>query len=67
MTEGRVATLGIIMSVVTTDFELGLGQTGEATAVEQFAFEPALKEFSGGIVIAVAAPAHALLRAVFGG
>ena len=58
--------LGVVVGDVVADFELGFGQSGETAAVEQFGPEVALKRFSVRVVITVAAPAHALPRAVSG-
>lgn len=44
---------------MVADFELGFGQTGEEAAVEQLGFEAAPEGFGVGVVIAVAALAHA--------
>ena len=60
----RVASFGIVVGHMAADFELGLGQSGEAVAVEQFGCEAASKGFGVGVVVAVATPAHALQRAV---
>jgi hypothetical protein len=62
--KGGVAALGVVVGDVVADFKLGFSQTGEATAVEQFGLEAALKRFGVGVVVAAAALAHALLRAV---
>lgn len=48
------------------DFELGLGQSGEAATVEQFRFEAAPKRLGVDVVATVAPPAHALQRALVG-
>ena len=54
--EGGMAPFGVIISDVVADFELGFGQPGKATAVEQFGLEAAPKRFGVGVVVAVAAP-----------
>jgi hypothetical protein len=64
--ERGMPPLGVVVGDVVADFELGFGQAEEAAVVEQFGFEAAPKRFGVGVVVAVAAPAHALLRAVFG-
>ena len=64
--ERRMPPLGVVVGDVVADFELGFGQSGETAAVEQFGFEAAPKRFGVRVVITVAAPAHALPRAVFG-
>ena len=56
----------IVIGYVVTDFELGFGLSGEAPAIEWFGLEAASKRFGVGVVIAVAAPAHALQCAMFG-
>ena len=63
--ERRMPPLSVIMGDMVADFELGLDQSRGAAAVEQFGFEAASKRFGGGVVVAVAASAHALQRAVF--
>ena len=62
--EGGVASFGVVVGVVVgdvvADFKLGFGQAGEVTAVERLGFEAAPKRFGVGVIVAVAAPAHAL-------
>lgn len=63
--EGEVPPLGVVVSGVVADFQLGFGQPGKAAAVEQFGFEAPPKGFGVGVIVAVATPAHhALLSAV---
>jgi len=62
----RPASFGSVISDVVTDCELGFRLGGELLAVEQFRLEAALKRFGAGVVVAVAASAHALQRAVVG-
>ena len=57
----RGASFGVVVGDVVADFNLGFGQAGEVTAVEQLGFEAAPKRFGVGIVVAVATPALALL------
>jgi hypothetical protein len=61
-----VTAFGVVIGNVVADFQLGFSQPREAPPVEQFGLEAALKRFGMGIVVAVAAPAPALLRAAFG-
>jgi hypothetical protein len=49
---------------MVADFEIGLSHTWEAAPVEQLGFKATIKRLGVGIVVAVAAPAHALLRRV---
>ena len=58
VSEGGMASLGVVISDVLADFEPGFGQAGEAAAVEQFGLEVAPKRFGVGVVVAVAAPVH---------
>jgi len=64
VTEGGMTSFGVVVGDVVADFEPGFGQAGEAAAVEQFGFEAAPKRFGVGVVVAVAAPAHASLGAM---
>ncbi|GGG61604.1 hypothetical protein GCM10011378_42070 [Hymenobacter glacieicola] len=58
---GGVAEGGMPAFVdVMADLKLASVRTGEAAAVKQFSCEATLKQFGGGVVTAVAAPAHAL-------
>lgn len=54
-----MTSLGVVISDVVADFELGFGQPGEAAAIEQLGLETAPKRFGVRVVVAVAAPAHA--------
>ena len=65
VTERRMTSLGVVISDVVADFQLGFGQPGKAAAVEQLGLETAPKGFGVGVVVAVAAPAHALPGTVF--
>ena len=49
-----MSAFGVVVSDVVADFELGFGQAGEVTAVEQLGFEAAPERFGGGVVVAVA-------------
>ena len=49
---------------MVADFELGFGQAGEAPAIEQIGLKTAPIRFGMRVIVAVAAPAHALLGAV---
>ena len=69
--EGEMASFGIVAADVMTDFGLDPDQSGEAAAIEQFRLEAAPKRFGvgrirQGVVVAVAVPAHALQRTMFG-
>jgi hypothetical protein len=55
-----VAALVVVVGYVLGQFQPGFFQAGEAAAVEQFGFEPAPERLGLGLVVAVAAPAHAL-------
>ena len=44
-----MASLGIVVGHVVTDFEFGVVQTGEAAGVKQFGFEAAPKRFDVGL------------------
>ena len=59
-----MAPLGIVVGDVAADFELGSGQNGTTTAVEQRGLEAALNRFGVGVAVAIASPAHALLRMI---
>jgi hypothetical protein len=61
-----VLSFAIVVSHVVDDFEPGFNQAEEAAIIEQFAFEMTSEGFSVHVVVGVAAPAHALLSAVFG-
>ena len=61
-----MAPFSVVIGNVITDFEPRFGQAGETAAVEQFGLEAAPKGFGVRVVITVAAPAHALQRAMFG-
>jgi hypothetical protein len=61
-----MSTFGVVVGDVVADFELGFGQAGEVAAVEQFSFEAAPERFGVGVIVAVAAPAPALLGPVSG-
>ena len=61
-----MSPFGTVIGDVVADFEPGFGQPGEAATVEQFGLKAAPKRFGVRVVVAVAAPAHALLRAVLG-
>ena len=63
--ERRMTPFGVVIGDVVADFEPDFGQAGEVAAVEQFGFEAAPKRSGVGVVVAVAASAHALHRAVF--
>lgn len=43
-----MASFGIVAADVMTDFELGLDQSGEAAAIEQFRLKAAPKRFGVG-------------------
>ena len=62
----RMTSFGVLIGDVVAGFQPSFGQTGEAAAVKQFRFEAAPKRFGVGVVVAVAAPAHALHSAVPG-
>jgi hypothetical protein len=61
-----MAAFGVVIGDVVADFEPGFGQSRKAAAVEQFGFKAAPKRFGVGVVVTVAAPAHALPGTVFG-
>jgi hypothetical protein len=54
----------VVVGDVVADFEFGFGQAWEAATVEYLGFEAAPKRFGVRIIVAVAAPAHALPRGV---
>ena len=69
--ESEMASFGIVADDVMPDFGLDLNQSGEAAAIEQFRLEATPKRFGvgrirQGVVVAVAVPAHALQRTMFG-
>lgn len=59
MVEGGLAALDVVKSPVEAELRRGFGQAGKATAVGQFGLEAFLKGPGAGVVVAVAAPAHA--------
>jgi len=63
VTERRMPPLGVVIGDVVADFELGFGQSRKTAAVEQLGLEAAPKRFGVRVIVAVAAPAHALPRA----
>ncbi len=57
--ESAVEALAIVAGLnVIKDGGLGLGVRGEVTSVDEFDFEGAPEAFHGGVVVAVALPAH---------
>ena len=61
-----VSALGVAVSDGMSAFQARFFQAGEASAIQQFGFEPIPKGPSVGIVVAVAAPTHAGPGAVAG-
>lgn len=59
-----MAAFGVVKGDVVANFQLGFGQVRETAAVEQLRLAAALKRLRMRIVVAVAAPAYALLGAV---
>ena len=66
VTQSGVAAFGVGIGDVEADFVPGLRQAGKAATLKQFGIETAPKPFSAGIIVAIAAPAHALPRPVAG-
>jgi len=64
--ESRVPPFSIVIGDVMADFQARFGEVAEAAAVEQFGLEAAPKGLGGRIIIAVAAPTHALHGLVAG-
>jgi len=58
--------LDVVISDIVTDFQPCLSQVAEAAAVEQFGFKQTPKRLGVGVVVTVAAPAHALHGLVTG-
>ena len=58
--------LGVVVGDVVANFEPGFGQTRKVPAIESFVFEAAPKRFGVGVIVAVAALAHALPGPVAG-
>ncbi len=58
--EGGMSALRVVVGYIVTDFQARFAQVAEAATVEQFGFEPTPKGFGVGVILAVAAPAHAL-------
>ena len=58
--EGRMPALGVVIGETMADFQPRFREIAEAAAGEQFGFEAAPKRFSVGVILAVAAAAHAL-------
>ena len=67
-----MVSFGIVAADVMTDFGLDPDHSGEAAAIEQFRLIATPKRFDEGrirqgVVVAFAAPAHALQRTMFDG
>ena len=66
VTKRRMPSLGVVIGDVVADFERSLGQSMEDPTVEQLGFEATPKQFSVGVIVAVAASAHTLHGAMPG-
>ena len=60
----EMASFGIESNPMVSDFKFGFGQAVKIADVEKFGFEAASKAIGVRVVVAVAAPAHALPNAL---